>query len=452
MFICPLDTINSIMARIPNTGTRYVTDSSTIAEHGRNHGNPNAYGPFSGVAENADASITREQIIERIKSSSIYRSVYSVFSADNDQYWLNQLQSVIDSVIGANQTFWDDMGLSSAGSDKIEAIYQEAINNIRALYNQYQSYKNSLPSTQVQQLSVAGINSGVTGQGVSGSELGSADIATGAASMPSTNSGDYLFQAGRFALDTVTGLSNVLSSFADVAIKFKDLSLRQSQLSYDQFKSFAEFKKSMAESGVLLKSTSWDELGEKDPNWHNSASSRSKALFNAYEEIMATYSKGPVVGHAMSQLGYSDPSLFGGYVGQELYLYPFGVALNKDLQQIGELEFELAVAKARHSVKVRKSQVDLAVTPEDVESAENARKIADAEYNYAKSSAFVKRFDRLADDADKGSLVAKIELINLMQNADWQESLLYILGENGEKLFDKLGGSKFKSYLSGITE
>ena len=442
------------MARIPYNfdGTRYGSGSISIAQPGRNHGNPNASGGFTGVSESADAAATRDIIIERIKQSSIYQSVYNVFSAESDRYWLDQLVAIVDSVIGANNTVWDDLGLSSASGDKIEAIYQDAINNIRTLYEQYKSYKNSLPSTQVQQYSLAGINSGVTGQGVTGSEVGSVDIASGASSLPSTNSGDYFFQAGKFALDTVTGLSGVLSSFLDLSLKYKDLRLRNAQFDFDQTKSFADFKKSMADSGVILKSTSWSELDDKDPSWHNSASARSKALHNAYEEIMSTYSKGPLVSHAASLLGYADPSLFGGFVDDSLFLYPFGVSLNKDLQQIGELEFELAVAKARHSVKVRKSQVDLAVTPEDVVNAENARKIADDDYAFSKATAFVKRFDKLAQDADNGSLVAKIELINLMQNADWQESLLYILGEKGEKIFDKAGGSKFKDYLNELSK
>lgn len=196
--------------------------------------------------------------------------------------------------------------------DKVAKIYNEAISAISQLYSQYQQHVNSLPSTSVQQDALAGINSAITGN-IHGSSLSSDPFSSGSAyDMPSTNALEGISTIASFALDSVSGLCGVLSSFADVALKFKDLDLRNSQFSFDKSKSFLDFKNLLSKEGIILSSSSWDELDSLDPEWNNNASARAKALYNSYQEIIGGKTYGPVVvsgiseGYGDNQLSYSD--------------------------------------------------------------------------------------------------------------------------------------------------
>lgn len=409
----------------------------------------NSVVPNLGTPESGSAAQSAEAIVERIRNSYVYRKVYEVFASESDPYWLTQLQGILNSVVGASNTWADDLGLSSSSSDKNEAMYNEAINNILSLYNQYQSYKNSLPVNQVQQLSNAGINSAITGNGVNGSSLDQRDIQSGASSLPSTNSGEYISQVANFALNATTGLTGVMSSFADVALKFQDLGLRERTQQFNEDKTFADFKKLMSESGVILNSTSWSELAEKDPDWADNASSRSKALYNAYKEYTDSLTYGPTLIHGVQSGEYDDKFFVGTQqddgtwdnFGIHSKFGYYGAFLSRDYADLGKMQVDLSIAKAMHSAEVGSSLISEGLTPEDVARAEAREATANSNYNARKTSIFLERLARLSERSAGGDPVASVELINLMQSADWQESAVYLLGELGTDSLQVVGSS-----------
>lgn len=192
----------------------------------------NPVGPGTGSSTEFTTPITPDQLEDSfdiktlVVSSEIYKRVYAIFSKLSDPYWLNQLQSIIDSLQDPQSTFWDKLGLSTSFEDKKDAIYSEAISQISQLYASYQQYINSLPTTQVQQLLNAGSNSIVNG-GLSTSSL-ETDI--------TPNSGEQIQRdtAGEFTefLDSIMNLSTGIFGFAQsVQSIFQSHSLFPSVLS-----------------------------------------------------------------------------------------------------------------------------------------------------------------------------------------------------------------------------
>lgn len=396
--------------------SRFSTGSMPIGTSSGNSRYPNVVTNINdAVAFDGSAASSADAIKDRVKSSSIYRAVFNVFSAELDKYWLIQLNGIVDSIVGATETFWDDLGFSNASSDKNEAIYNEAINNIQALYNQYQTYKNTLPKTQVQQFADAGINSAITGNGVNGSSLGENPLQTGAASLQSTNPGEYIAQVANFALSASSGITSTLKSVADTVLAFRGQGLQREaqQLTREQFEqtkveSFARFKAEMASKGVMLSSSSWDELNDKDPNWNQSSGAKANKLYNDWLLLDNTYKYGP----ELSAFGSVDKDL------------------QDDFQDIGYMQLALRLAEINHHSARRSKQMPLELTEDGLKEFELQQRKADAEFNAEKANIFCTRLKTLADKASKGNVVAQVELINMMQNADWQESLIYLLGEN----------------------
>lgn len=396
--------------------SRFSTGSIPIGTPTGFSRNPNAETNINDaeVFDGSSAS-SADSIKERVKASSIYRAVFHVFSAELDKYWLTQLNGIVDSIVGATETFWDVHGFSNASSDKNEAIYNEAINNIQALYNQYQSYKNSLPKTQVQQFADAGINAAITGNGVNGSTLGENPLQTGASSLPSTNPGEYIAQVANFALSASSGITTTLKSVADTVLAFRGQGFQSDvhQFNREQFEqtkveSFARFKAEMASKGVMLSSSSWDELDSKDPNWNQSSGAKANKLYNDWLLLDNTYKYGP----ELSAFGSVDKDL------------------QDDFQDIGYMQLGLRLAEINHHSARRSIQMPLELTEDGLKEFELQQRKADAEFNAEKSSIFCNRLRNLAEKASNGNVVAQVELINMMQNADWQESLIYLLGEN----------------------
>ena len=407
--------------------SRFTTGSMPTGTTSGTSRNPN---PNSSVdigqstTFDGSAAASADAIRDRVKASSVYRAVFNVFSAESDKYWLIQLNGILDSIVGATETFWDDTGFSNASSDKNEAIYNEAISNIQALYNQYQTYKNSLPKTQVQQYADAGINAAITGNGVTGSSLGENPLQTGAASLPSTNSGEYIAQVADFALNATNGITSTLKSVADTVLAFRGQALQRDaqRLSRDQFEhqkieSFARFKDELAGKGVMLNSTNWDELDSLDPDWNKSSGAKATKMYNEWQLLDNTYKYGP----ELSAFGDVDRHL------------------QENFQDIGFTQLSLRLAEINHNSARRRIQMPLELTEDGLREYELEQLKAESSYNAEKASIYCKRLQNLAQKASKGNVVAQVELINMMQNADWQESLIYLLGEEVD--FSNIGGT-----------
>lgn len=114
---------------------------------------------------------------EMIRSSSIYKDAYELFSSDKSYGgpFLEQLLMVPESFAIRDKNFWDSFTETFGGTSGYENTFTDAFNNamdeIRLLVQNYHTFKNGLPAEQVQQLAEAGINSAITGEGISPSSM-----------------------------------------------------------------------------------------------------------------------------------------------------------------------------------------------------------------------------------------------------------------------------------------
>lgn len=459
MFICPLDLKCKIMALLPNgvSSPGYIDNISNPPSSFYKDPNYQASTPDNGISQPQSL----EEFLNKVRSTQIYQTAYRAFSSDPDStYWLGQLQSILDSVTLPDNNVFDRWNWSNAYDDKVAKLYNEVISAISQLYANWKQHRNSLPITGVMQDAEAGINSAITGQ-IHGSQLESQRSSMDAYNLPSGNGLQDFIALGSFALDTVNGLTGVMSSFADVALKFQDLDLRRQQFGlskddlalrkraqdFNETKSFADFKKSMSDSGVILNSSSWSELEELDPNWNDNAPSRAKALHNMYLEIMQGLQYGPVVSSASTSGEYSDSSLWiendpegGVYSRVGSTVGSYGYYLSRDYADLGKMQMDLAMAEAMRRVDVGNTNLDEGLTPEEVAQATAREQKANSNYNARKAVIFLDRLDKLVQRSRNGDPVASVEIINLMQSADWQESAVYMLGEMSTDTLQLVGG------------
>lgn len=205
----------------------------------------------------------------------------------------------------------------------------------------------------------------------------------------------------------------------------------------------------MSDSGVILNSTSWSELAEKDPDWADNASSRSKALYNAYKEYTDSLSYGPTLMHGVMSDEYrdkyftgieQDDGTFDNYGARSKYGF-YGAYLSRNYADLGKMQVDLSIAQAMHSAEVGSSLIAEGLTPEDVAKAEAKEATANSNYSARKAVIFLERLEKLVERSSNGDPVASVELINMMQSADWQESALYLLGELGTDSLQIVGSS-----------
>lgn len=118
-----------------------------------------------------------EILARLIKDSQLYQQAYNIFSSDKSYgvAFLQQLEIIPYSTTSVDVNFWDSVSDAFGGTSKYENqitdIFNTAMDEIRALVQNYYTFKNSLPVEQVQQLAEAGINAAVTGQGVTPSSI-----------------------------------------------------------------------------------------------------------------------------------------------------------------------------------------------------------------------------------------------------------------------------------------
>lgn len=112
-----------------------------------------------------------------IRDSSIYIQAYDILSSDASYGlpFLEQLKMVPESYAIRDKNFWDGfteaVGGSSGHENAITDAFNNAMDEIRLIVQNYRTFKNSLPVEQVSQLAEAGINSAITGEGVSPSTI-----------------------------------------------------------------------------------------------------------------------------------------------------------------------------------------------------------------------------------------------------------------------------------------
>lgn len=399
-----------------------------------------------------DEGFQLDNMIDQVKQSSIYKYAYQLFASSQDaDYWLAQLNAILDGISMPNVGIGDALGFTNKYNDKVDVLYNEVITNIATLVQQFRQYYLSLPTTQVSQLQQAGINSGVTGQGVSSAQLSERNPSNQSYSIPSENSIETLGGLVGFALSTTSGVLSIMQHFQQISQfnKSYGLSLRAQELServqsYNESVAFTEFVERMAEQGYKV--VSKDFAGVLDPNgpdrnWTNNSSTRTKALVSEYQELMAARKYGPALLSAIRKgeyggtaiTDYDSPLLVGSGVtgdpGDRM-----GALIHTDWIDLGDMQLELSILEAERTSQLSKLDIAEGNTAEDLERIARKSTIADSLYNAKKAEIFLKRLNKLVERRDKGDAVAAVELLNLMNDASWQESAVYLISELGYDL------------------
>lgn len=249
-------------------------------------------------SKNYSNNASREQrandsIAEQVKNSPAYLSAYEVLSAEPNQSWLQRLEMIPYSVQDATSTFFDEFGFTHNRDDKQQANYQYCMQQIAQLMNDYQSWKNSLPVTQVQQFADAGINAAITGNGVNGSNMSPGTAPTvNPSSMQSAQPIDIITNAASFILDASTGL-------ASVASQFKQLGVSARSQNFNEEQALLEFRKYARENGMQIPAEStWNDI--LTGSWFdpNAEATHSNALLR---KLLTHHQNGALMG-ALAQL------------------------------------------------------------------------------------------------------------------------------------------------------
>lgn len=403
-----------------------------------------------GITDNfRDEGWSLDNFIDQVKQSSIYKYAYQLFSSSEDaDYWLAQLNAILDGVSMPNSGIGDMIGLSNKYNDKVDALYNEVITNIAALVQQFRQYYLSLPTTQVSQLQQAGINAGVSGLGVSSGQLSERNPSSQSYTMPSDNSIETLGSLVDFALSTTSGVLSVVQCFQQIrqfdksyGLSERSLELAERAQSYNETAAFAEFVKLMADDGITINSTSFAQLLDPnstlDPGWNKRSKHRTQALVHEYNELMAARKYGPSLLSANRSGLYDSQSLEDGDFGSMITGdsdYAMGAMIHADWKDLGDMQLELSILEAEHTAQLGKLNIIEGNTAEDLERSARKSTIADNLYKAKKADVFLKRLEKLVERRDKGDAVAAVELLNLMNDASWQESAVYLISELGYDL------------------
>lgn len=166
-----------------------------------------------GIDGNKGASIVSDLIL----SSSVYQQAYSVFSNDRSygQPYLQQLKTIPYAHSVRDENFWDSVanafGATSGFDSAVQDAYNVAMDEIRSLLSQYYAFRNSLPTEQVQQMAQAGINSALTGEGITPSTMGTDGIVSDKMPSQSQYSNDQLSQGVTSFVSFIDSLSQLTS-------------------------------------------------------------------------------------------------------------------------------------------------------------------------------------------------------------------------------------------------
>lgn len=108
-----------------------------------------------------------------IKSTEAFKYAERMMQGYDD--WLNQLY-MIPTSFRAAETLWGD--ITGKNEQNIINTFNQAMSAINNLVQQFRSWQNSLPSTQVEQFTEAGINTAVTGSNISPSSMSDTSAVT----------------------------------------------------------------------------------------------------------------------------------------------------------------------------------------------------------------------------------------------------------------------------------
>lgn len=173
--------------------------------------------PNAGMSTAKPAS---SDIKDVIRSSSIYKQAYELFSKDEDKIWLQRLETIVQSVVSYSGNVFQEIFNSGDILNKSREAVSLAYQQIQQLLAEYQEFKNSLPSTQAQQFSDANLNP--LTQSYSGSNINPSITPQVAGTPELTPVTDIISTLSSVALNTTSGVISFISTFRDLAFKERD--------------------------------------------------------------------------------------------------------------------------------------------------------------------------------------------------------------------------------------
>ena len=197
--------------------------------------------PGTGYEQDSQGNQT---VRSRILSSSIYKQAYELFAYLDDSTWAQRLLSIVDTATQSSQSWFDTIGLSHKADQANEVTYQTCIQQIGALIAEYQSYVNSLPSTQKQQYSDAGVNVALNPSVLSGSSI--SERTAGAASLAGVevdNTSDNIMSLLQFAGNLQGGLVGIVNSGLSVFNSLSQYDIQNRSLALTEAESGAPISK-----------------------------------------------------------------------------------------------------------------------------------------------------------------------------------------------------------------
>lgn len=158
-----------------------------------------------------------EIVSDLIMSSAVYKQAFSIFYNDKSygQPYLQQLETIPYAHSIRDENFWDTVtnafGGTSGFENAVQDAYNIAVGEIRNLLSQYYLFRNSLPSEQVQQMAEAGINSALTGVGITPSTMSTDGIVSENIPSQSQYSNDQLSQGVTSFVSFIDSISQLAS-------------------------------------------------------------------------------------------------------------------------------------------------------------------------------------------------------------------------------------------------
>lgn len=396
------------MARI--TTNRYSTGSTPVRD--------------SNSSPRPETAGYNSVIARQVINSPAYQSAYDVLSAEPDKSWLQRLEMIPYSVDDPEQTLLDNVGLSTAFQDKQDANYQYCMEQISALMSEYQTWKNTLPVTQVQQMADAGINSAITGANIQGSSIPNVGVSSDPSRLQSTNVGEYVH-------NFVDRFLNLSSGVLDWIGKFNEISLNNRRLKYDQDSSFADFVSHLSKDGIVLPAEikSFDDLlNSDDKSWYDNASSRAKRLFNEFTEIRNMDAYGNTIVDRTLKGDYRTGNVYAHENEDGRLISRFGslngasINIDEYSKNIADLQYNLWLKDLEYRSEYAKQKKDWHdengyTNAEDIElfeSETNASEKMIKKYEREKMSIYVEYLKRLKSESDAGNLSSRVQLMDAL--------------------------------------
>lgn len=403
------------MARVPIVAPNV---EQTNSNHYPGAQNGPAHSEFSRDQRNNNS------VAKKVMNSPAYRSAYEVLSKETDKSWLQRLEMIPYSVADASSTFLDELGLTNNRQDKQDANYQYCMQQISALMAEYQQWKNSLPVTQSQQFADAGVNSAITGQGLSSSDISTVGVSSDPSSVRSTNVADFVGVVVDKFLSASSGMLDWIS-------KFNDISMQKRRFSYDQDSSFANFVKELSDGGVVLPDnvkSFTDLINSDDKSWYDTASARAKSLFDEFMEIRNMDAYGHTIVDRTLKGDYRSGRFYSYDDKDDIYRTRFGSVSGASIdvaeysKNIANLQYNLWLKDLEYKSEYAKQKKEWHdengyTNAEDIEYFASEIAALDKttkQYERDKMKIYVDYLKQLKKESDNGNLSSRIQLMDAL--------------------------------------